>query len=50
LTSAGQVEKDFHRGVAVSLINVSPAFKPRDEFLRDQRFGVAELIRAALGR
>jgi hypothetical protein len=33
-----------------SFINVSPDFAPRQEFLRDGRFGIAELILAALGR
>jgi hypothetical protein len=34
----------------VSFSNASTAFKPRDDFTRDNRFGVAELIQAALGR
>jgi hypothetical protein len=33
-----------------SYINASTEFKPRDDFMRDDRFGIAELIRAALGR
>jgi hypothetical protein len=31
-------------------INASPDFKPREEFSRGNRFGIAELICAALGR
>jgi hypothetical protein len=33
-----------------SFINASPGFTPREEFLRDGRFGIAELILAARGR
>jgi hypothetical protein len=32
-----------------SFINAAPDFTPRDEFLRDGRFGIAELILAARG-
>jgi Animal haem peroxidase len=33
-----------------SFINAAPQFKPRPELMRNNAFGIAELIRAALGR